>query len=87
VEWDDGSPTAIRRASDGLVVWERLAIAWTEALRGFAQGILADPDLDPELVEEYLWWCQDPERESVVAVVTLPEDVDRAAWRGSPYPP
>ena len=40
-------------------------------LQAARERILADPDADPELVEDYLWGCQDPERESVVAVVAL----------------
>jgi hypothetical protein len=39
VEWDDAQPSAIRRASDRRVIWERLTVPWPEALRGFARAL------------------------------------------------
>ena len=136
VEWRGGSPVAVRRADDGFVVWERLALPWPDALRGFAEAlaeaaaaklsaeaealgveatdevfgmalvtdpvpfgtanldlwvglqttrerVLADRRLGRDEVEEYLWWLQNPDGDSLVAGANLPDDLDRAALRAA----
>ena len=47
------------------------------------ERVLANRRLGRDEVEEYLWWLQDPDGDSLVAGANLPDDLDRGALRAA----